>query len=62
MFLQMMIPHHAGAIMMAQEALNVTAHPQIRKMSHAVISSQAREIGQMQASSIVALVVDKYSK
>ncbi len=48
MFLQMMIPHHAGAIMMAQEALNVTARPQIRKMSHAIISSQAREIGQMQ--------------
>ena len=48
MFLQMMIPHHAGAIMMADEALKVTARPQIRKMSHAIISSQAREIGQMQ--------------
>ena len=49
MFLQMMIPHHAGAIMMAQEALNVTARPQLRKMSHAIISSQAREIGLMQS-------------
>ena len=48
MFLQMMIPHHAGAVVMAQEALNVTARPQLRKMSHAIISSQAREIGQMQ--------------
>lgn len=48
MFLQMMIPHHAGAIMMADEALKVTARPQIRKMSHGIISSQAREIGQMQ--------------
>ena len=48
MFLQMMIPHHAGAIMMAQEALDVTARPQLRKMSHAIISSQAREIGLMQ--------------
>lgn len=48
MFLQMMIPHHADAVVMAQEALNVTARPQIRKMSHAIISSQSREIGQMQ--------------
>ena len=48
LFLQMMIPHHAGAVVMAQEALNVTARPQIRKMSHAVIASQAREIGLMQ--------------
>ena len=48
MFLQMMIPHHAGAVVMAQEALNVTARPQIRKMSHAIIASQSREIGQMQ--------------
>ena len=48
MFLLMMIPHHSGAIMMADEALKVTARPQLRKMSHAIISSQAREIGQMQ--------------
>jgi len=49
MFLQMMIPHHAGAVMMADEALKVTARPQLRKMSHAIISSQAREIGLMQS-------------
>lgn len=48
MFLQMMIPHHAGAVVMADEALKVTARPQIRKMSHAIISSQSREIGLMQ--------------
>ena len=48
MFLQMMIPHHAGAVMMADEALKVTARPQIREMSHAIISSQSREIGLMQ--------------
>jgi uncharacterized protein (DUF305 family) len=45
----MMIPHHAGAIMMAQEALNVTGRKELRKMSHAIIASQAREIGQMQS-------------
>jgi uncharacterized protein (DUF305 family) len=49
LFLQMMIPHHAGAITMADEALKVTARPQIRKMSHNNIASQAREIGQMQS-------------
>ena len=48
MFLQMMIPHHAGAVMMADEALKITARPQIRKMSHDIISSQSREIGEMQ--------------
>ena len=48
MFLQMMIPHHAGAVMMADEALKVTARPQLRKLSHAIISSQSREIGHMQ--------------
>jgi len=48
MFLQMMIPHHAGAVMMADEALKVTGRLQLRKLSRAIISSQAREIGQMQ--------------
>lgn len=48
MFLQMMIPHHSGAIMMADEALKVTARPQLRNLSHAIMSSQAREIGRMQ--------------
>lgn len=49
MFLQMMIPHHAGAVVMAQEALNVTARPQLRALSHGILASQAREIGGMQS-------------
>lgn len=48
MFLQMMIPHHCGAVMMADEALKVTGRAQLRTLSNAIISSQAREIGQMQ--------------
>ncbi len=48
MFLKMMIPHHAGAILMAQEALDVTGRPPIRALSYDIISSQAREIGLMQ--------------
>lgn len=49
MFIEMMIPHHAGAIMMAREALDVTARPQIRKVSHNIISAQSDEIGIMHA-------------
>lgn len=48
LFLRMMIPHHAGAIMMADEALKVTGRKAIRSMSHQIIASQAREIGRMQ--------------
>lgn len=47
MFLKMMIPHHAGAILMANEALNVSARPEIRRLSDVIIDAQAKEIGQM---------------
>jgi uncharacterized protein (DUF305 family) len=48
-FLRMMIPHHAGAIPMAQEALDTTARPQLRTLAHNIIDSQAKEIGDMRA-------------
>lgn len=48
-FLRMMVPHHAGALLMAHEALSVTARPQLRKLSHQTIDSQAKEIGEMRA-------------
>ena len=48
-FLRMMVPHHASAIVMAQEALDTTARPQLLNMSHAIIDSQAKEIGDMRA-------------
>ena len=48
-FLRMMVPHHASAVVMAQEALDTTARPQLRAMSHAIIDSQAKEIGDMRA-------------
>jgi len=47
MFLKMMIPHHAGAIMMADEALKVSGRAQIRSLSNVIIDAQAREIGKM---------------
>lgn len=47
MFLQMMIPHHAGAITMADEALQVSGRPEIRRLAAAIIDAQASEIGKM---------------
>ena len=47
MFLAMMVPHHASAISMAQEALDTSGRPQIRMISHQIIDAQAKEIGAM---------------
>ncbi|PQV62701.1 putative conserved protein, DUF305 family [Abditibacterium utsteinense] len=47
MFLKMMIPHHAGAISMADEALNVSGRPEIRGLAMKIIDAQANEIGKM---------------
>lgn len=48
-FLRMMVPHHASAIVMAQEAIDTSARPELRKLSHQIIDSQAEEIGVMRA-------------
>jgi uncharacterized protein (DUF305 family) len=48
MFLEMMIPHHAAAISMAQEITDRGVDQRIIKMARTVISSQAREIANMQ--------------
>jgi uncharacterized protein (DUF305 family) len=48
MFLEMMIPHHAAAISMAQEVTDRGADQRIVRMARTVISSQAREIANMQ--------------
>jgi uncharacterized protein (DUF305 family) len=48
-FLQMMIPHHASAIGMANEEQTHGANPRLKTMAAAIISSQAGEIGQMEA-------------
>jgi uncharacterized protein (DUF305 family) len=47
MFLEMMIPHHAGAISMADEALKQSARPEIRGLAAKIIDAQAKEIGDM---------------
>jgi hypothetical protein len=46
-FLRSMIPHHAGAILMCEKA---SMHdPEIKQLCHEIISSQRREIDQMNA-------------
>ncbi len=46
-FLRSMIPHHAGAILMCQQAS--LQDPDIRKLCGGIIQSQRQEIGQMKA-------------
>lgn len=47
-FLQMMIPHHQGAVLMAKDALQKAEHPEIKKIAENIISSQESEIERMQ--------------
>jgi uncharacterized protein (DUF305 family) len=46
-FLRSMIPHHAGAILMCQEA--PIRDPEIKELCGAIVSSQQSEIDQMKA-------------
>jgi uncharacterized protein (DUF305 family) len=46
-FLRSMIPHHAGAILMCQEAS--IQDPEIRRLCGGIVSSQQSEIDQMKA-------------
>jgi len=47
-FIEMMIPHHKGAVEMADLALLRAQHPEIKKLAEAVKVAQTREIQQMQ--------------
>lgn len=47
MFINMMTPHHKGAVTMAKEALMKAEHPQIKKLAQQIIDSQSREVAQM---------------
>ncbi len=48
-FLQGMIPHHRGAVMMAQMALEKGIHADLKKMAQDIIDSQTMEIAKMSA-------------
>lgn len=46
-FMQMMIPHHQGAIEMAQVELRYGIQPQLKTMARDIIKGQTAEITQM---------------
>jgi uncharacterized protein (DUF305 family) len=46
-FIRMMIPHHEGAIAMAELASQRAHHPEIRALAESIRSSQGKEIAQM---------------
>lgn len=47
-FIDGMIPHHEGAVLMAQEALEKSSRPEIRTLAEAIIRAQEQEISQLQ--------------
>lgn len=48
-FLRLMIPHHAGAILMADMVLNDSPDADVKALAEAIIAAQSKEIAQMQA-------------
>lgn len=46
-FINGMIPHHEGALVMAQDALEKSVRPELQELAQEVIKAQATEINQM---------------
>jgi uncharacterized protein (DUF305 family) len=49
-FIDSMIPHHQGALVMAQEVLQKSKRPELIKLAKSIIDEQKKEILQMQKS------------
>jgi uncharacterized protein (DUF305 family) len=47
LFLDMMTPHHRGAVVMAQEALQKAEHAELKTLARTIIREQEEEIKQM---------------
>ncbi len=47
-FIDSMIPHHQGALVMAQEVLQKSKRPELIKLAKGIITEQNKEITQMQ--------------
>lgn len=47
-FLRMMIPHHAGALLMADMVLNGTPNADVKALANRIVDAQAKEIAEMQ--------------
>ena len=48
-FVAMMIPHHQGAVSMAEVELQYGHDPFLRKLAQGIIAAQKKEIAEMQA-------------
>lgn len=46
-FMDGMIPHHEGAVAMAQEALQKSNRPEIKQLAQAIIDAQEKEISEL---------------
>lgn len=46
-FIDAMIPHHEGAIMMARQAQQRAQHPELKKLADDIVKTQQSEIDQM---------------
>ena len=46
-FIDGMIPHHEGAVAMAQEALQKSNRPEIKQLAQAIIDAQEKEISEL---------------
>lgn len=47
-FLNAMIPHHEGALVMAKDAISKSTRPEIKQLNQDILTSQQAEIKQMQ--------------
>jgi uncharacterized protein (DUF305 family) len=47
-FINAMIPHHEGAVVMAQDALQKSQHSEIKQLAQEIIKAQKGEIQQME--------------
>ncbi|MCY7336966.1 MAG: DUF305 domain-containing protein [Chamaesiphon sp.] len=47
-FLDSMMPHHQGALVMAQEAIAKSKRPEVIKLAKSIVADQKQEIAQMQ--------------
>jgi uncharacterized protein (DUF305 family) len=48
-FIDGMIPHHQGAVEMAQEALTKSQRPEIQQLAQQIVAAQEKEIAELQA-------------
>lgn len=46
-FIDMMVPHHQGAIVMARAVLKKGESAEVKKLAEAIIAAQSKEIGEM---------------